>query len=349
MPQKSEDSKSLATGANARPTVVPYDPSDDNMVPLSLIAFSKYNPAPMDIYLPIAGGPEKKFNMTLICKADDRIEEKWWNLFQRAGVRSVCIKPDDVYLAQEKLAELARAKRGRSTAKYKQEKAAVYQEMAAMSIRAIMQCTQRDREQVDRAADLAKRTMECMVAESEVLDCLQFVVASSNTIFKHSVNVSLMSLVLAHQMGLDRSRTQSIGIGALLHDIGLGKVPSEVLNKPGPLDEDEWRMVKKHPRTGHQILSLSPKIPYDSLNIVLNHHEKPDGTGYPSGLKENSIPMGARLVRVVDMYDAMTSPRPYRKAMSPGKALTMMLEDAKDPGTKMIIAKFLRAQNEVFN
>ena len=117
--------------------------------------------------------------------------------------------------------------------------------------------------------------------------------------------------------------------GSLLHDIGKIEISREVLNKPKKLNQSEWEMFKQHPQWGADIIRPIKTL-QDSLEIILYHHENYDGTGYPKGLKGKDIPIGARILRIVDSYDAITTNRPYKEAMSKEQAVE---ELAKYSGT----------------
>jgi PAS domain S-box-containing protein len=136
----------------------------------------------------------------------------------------------------------------------------------------------------------------------------------------HSQRVVLLSLEIAKVLKFNEVELANIQRGALLHDIGKMGIPDIILLKPGPLTEDEWGIMRQHPLLAYQMLS---KIPYltPSLDIPHYHHEKWDGTGYPHGLKGEEIPIAARIFAVVDVWDALTSDRPYRVAWSNKKAL----------------------------
>ena len=131
----------------------------------------------------------------------------------------------------------------------------------------------------------------------------------------HTQRVTEMALKLADIMGLSDAEKADLRRGALLHDIGKMGVPDSILHKPGTLTEHEWQVMRQHPSYAYQMLS---PISYlrRALDISYCHHEKWDGTGYPNGLKGNEIPLAARLFAVVDVFDALTSDRPYRKAWS---------------------------------
>ena len=140
----------------------------------------------------------------------------------------------------------------------------------------------------------------------------------------HIHRVQHYALGLANALGpLDEQTLKAIQAAALLHDTGKLAVPERILNKPGKLTEAEFETMKLHVDVGADILS-SIDFPYPVVPIVRAHHENWDGTGYPNGLKETEIPIGARILSVVDCYDALTSDRPYRAAMSDGEALDII-------------------------
>ena len=136
----------------------------------------------------------------------------------------------------------------------------------------------------------------------------------------HSQRVVQFSLEIAKVLHFDDAGLTNIHRGALLHDIGKMGIPDTILLKPGPLTDEEWVIMRQHPSLAYQMLS---KIPYliPCLDIPYCHHEKWDGTGYPQGLKGEGIPMAARIFAVVDVWDALTSDRPYRRAWSSEKTL----------------------------
>jgi PAS domain S-box-containing protein len=143
----------------------------------------------------------------------------------------------------------------------------------------------------------------------------------------HAQRVIWMTMELAERMGLDSENLPHIRRGALLHDIGKMGVPDSILLKPGPLDKDEWKVMKQHPVYAYQWLSpisyLGP-----ALQIPYYHHEKWDGSGYPNGLKGEQIPLPARIFAVADVWDALTSDRPYRSAWTEIEADDYIREEA---------------------
>lgn len=131
----------------------------------------------------------------------------------------------------------------------------------------------------------------------------------------HSKRVACHTLVLARQFTSDPARLRQIYWGSLLHDIGKIGIPDAILLKQGPLDEDEWNAMHTHPEKGYRIVSRIPDMK-EAAEIVFSHEERFDGSGYPRGLRDEQISLGARLFAVIDTLDAMTSDRSYRKAGS---------------------------------
>lgn len=141
----------------------------------------------------------------------------------------------------------------------------------------------------------------------------------------HLWRVSQFSMLLAKRIGLDREAVARIGLGGFLHDLGKIGIPDAILNKPDRLTEEEYAVIKTHPRIGAALLGPHPLRPVIESAIFL-HHETPDGRGYPNGLIGDSIPLDARIVGLTDAFDAMTSTRPYRKGMPAAKALGILSE-----------------------
>ena len=142
--------------------------------------------------------------------------------------------------------------------------------------------------------------------------------------FKHSVDVAAGSIILAKYLGLGADNIRDIGTAGVLHDIGKIMIPNEILNKNGKLTDKEFAVIKNHPVYGYQMLSKNQSIAEPIRRAVLYHHEKFCGGGYPSGLKGNEIPLYARVLSVIDVFDALVTERPYHKAYSVADTLEIM-------------------------
>lgn len=142
----------------------------------------------------------------------------------------------------------------------------------------------------------------------------------------HSRRVVELTLKIAKLYGLSETELESIRRGALLHDIGKVGIPDEILNKPGPLSNEEWVIMKKHPLFAADMLQPI-NFMQESLEIPLYHHEKWDGTGYPYGLRGDAIPLSARIFAIADVFDALLSQRPDRDAWTKEEALQYLFEN----------------------
>jgi putative nucleotidyltransferase with HDIG domain len=141
----------------------------------------------------------------------------------------------------------------------------------------------------------------------------------------HCERVASYAVDVARQLGLDDAAQTTIRLGAYLHDLGKVKVPHEILNKPDRLTQDEFAVIKKHPEWGVELIA-GIELPWDVRPIILWHHEKDDGSGYPHGLKGEEIPLPSQIICVVDVYDALTTTRSYRGALDPQTALAEMVK-----------------------
>ena len=152
----------------------------------------------------------------------------------------------------------------------------------------------------------------------------------------HSKRVAEISVKIGEEIGLSREDLEQLNLAGQLHDIGKIGIPDEILRKPGPLTPEEFCVVKEHPEIGYQILKplfeerpgLESGSDINVLEVILHHHERFDGTGYPSGLKGEEIPLGSRILLVADAYEAMTSDRPYRKALPLKRAIEEIRRNA---------------------
>lgn len=162
----------------------------------------------------------------------------------------------------------------------------------------------------------------------------------------HSTRLAEWALHVGGELGLDGSSIGDLEIAALLHDIGKVGIPDAILNKPGKLTPEEYDLMKKHPEYGWAVLHQIPGMERASL-LILHHHESYDGTGYPTGLKGEEIPVGSRIVSVIDAFDAMVSSRPYREGLPFEEAERRLLAASGtqfDPSVVRIFTPLARAE-----
>ena len=147
--------------------------------------------------------------------------------------------------------------------------------------------------------------------------------------FMHSVAVCALMVSLARQLGHDDAQVRDAGLAGLLHDLGKAMMPAAVLNKPGPLTDAEYGIMKTHPARGHELLLEGKAVSATALDVCLHHHERPDGKGYPDGSIGEALSLHARMGAVCDVYDAITSNRPYKGGWDPAESIARMAEWAQ--------------------
>lgn len=160
---------------------------------------------------------------------------------------------------------------------------------------------------------------------------------------QHAINVSQLSVRIGERLGLKAESLTRLWAAALFHDIGKILVPEGLLEKPTSLSQDEYGIVQWHTTLGHALLSQMPdQIHMDAAQAALYHHERMDGKGYPQGLYGNQIPLFPRIIGVADVYDALTSNRPYREAWQKEKALDYIQKNVDTMFDSDIVAAFSR-------
>lgn len=160
--------------------------------------------------------------------------------------------------------------------------------------------------------------------------------------YMHSVAVCALMVSLARRLGLPEEQVRDAGAAGMLHDLGKAAMPLNVLNKPGALSDDEFKIMKAHPVRGYDMLKQSGTASEAVLDVALHHHEKFDGTGYPHNLKGDAIGLMARMGAVCDVYDAITSNRPYKKAWGPAESLQRMVS-WKGHFDELVLKAFIRS------
>ena len=172
--------------------------------------------------------------------------------------------------------------------------------------------------------DLSQAYSQLQNSYGEIVNTLRLMVDARDLYTRgHSDRVSRYAVAIARAMGLDEKQCETIRVAGLFHDIGKVGVPDHILLKPGALTDEEYEIVQKHPESGARILSALSMF-QDIIPLVRAHHERLDGAGYPAGLTADEIPLGAKIIAVADCYDAMTSNRTYRRALSPAQALEQL-------------------------
>jgi putative nucleotidyltransferase with HDIG domain len=196
---------------------------------------------------------------------------------------------------------------------------------------------------VEQCQFLSKGISKVMHHNGPVYRELRNILHHDYATFTHSVNVALYATLLAKKLGYSEREVNEISAGGLLHDIGKLTIEDRILRKPGKLDELEFRTVQKHPTTGFMQVAARSDLSLGQLMMVYQHHEKLDGTGYPVGVVGDEIHPWAKLCTVVDIYEALTSVRPYRTPMQQATALALLSKES----SKKLDAEIVNAWTEI--
>ena len=221
----------------------------------------------------------------------------------------------------------------------------------------LVQTQQLARSNINRVLDEARlgKTLDTNETKGAVTQMVSAVTANPNSMLwlanlrlkhertaSHCLNSAILCVAFGRHIGLSEAELNILGQGAMLHDIGKVRIPPTVLDKAGALSEAEVQLVRKHPIDGEAVLKLTRQLPDGVLEIVRHHHERFDGKGYPDGLAEDSIPLGARIVGMVDTYDSLTSETPYHVALTPADALGVLRTEGPDQFGKDLVQEFIR-------
>lgn len=195
---------------------------------------------------------------------------------------------------------------------------------------------------LEQVEPVVERMTESILRNGGALLSLCRVKNADDYTFQHSVSVCALQVSFCRALGMDAETLHLAGIGGLLHDIGKVRVPSEVLNKPGRLTEEEFAVMKCHVVESKNILDQTDGISQTSIQVAYQHHERHDGSGYPEGLKGEAISKMGKMAAICDVYDAITSDRCYHKGLVPHEALRRIFEWSKFHFDPELVQQFLR-------
>lgn len=211
---------------------------------------------------------------------------------------------------------------------------------------------------VDKLLDSAQtgQMLDTAAAQEVVSDCVESIVTNVDAMIwmskikhqneytaEHCLNVCILAIAFGRHLNFDQRELKNLGLCGLLHDVGKMKVPREILDKPGPLTEDERRIMRDHTVEGHKILNETQGMHQYAMDVALHHHETPDGSGYPGGLRAGDLSEYSKIISVVDAYDAMTSDRCYARARSPVEALKILFENRGSQFDEQCALQFMQA------
>jgi len=183
---------------------------------------------------------------------------------------------------------------------------------------------------------------QCLTDGQGSFHTVSKIISKNYYIYTHCLNVGLYCLIYGINDKMSATDIRSLGLGAMLHDIGKAKIDSAIINKKGPLMKEEFEIIKTHPMLGQEIMESMQCYATNVIRMASQHHENYKGNGYPNGLAGKDITLFARICKVMDVYDGLTTHRPYKKAVAPFEALKIMKNQMVDEFDLKILGKFVR-------
>jgi response regulator RpfG family c-di-GMP phosphodiesterase len=295
---------------------------------------------PFSIYIQIYNKRSEKYYLKRICQKNELFTSGLRNILYKRSLKSVYIHEKD-YRSYLKFITELKSLEGFRHAKIKDEKKLVLYGKAVEAItEALAQPV--NKESVQASINLVDDLFRNMVKNPDLYTDMYQLFKQNTNVFNHCANVSILTISFGIYMKFDQSMIKLLGLGALYHDIGLSKIDKNILEKPEPLTPKEWKIVKQHPEEGGNILEGGVIFPGQALRIVKEHHETSSGKGYPLGLKGSQISNMAKLVRIVDKFESMTTEKPYRAAFTPTNALKQMYLDESSKHVRGLIVRFIK-------
>jgi len=184
-------------------------------------------------------------------------------------------------------------------------------------------------EGIERSSELIQCTVDFVFGQRSALKHLIQKASRDYFSYTHAVNVAVMGIALAQRMGYESHRLQEFGMGAIMRDIGMSQIDPRISENPGRLTVNEFEVIKQHPVMSEGMLSDASTVSSSAMAIIRHHHEKLDGSGYPDGLGGDEIPRLVRLCTMLDIFDALSTERPYKKAMTSFEALKLMNKELR--------------------
>jgi HD-GYP domain-containing protein (c-di-GMP phosphodiesterase class II) len=223
------------------------------------------------------------------------------------------------------------------------DRAVAIRRQAAGLVKSVMQDARLGKAvEMDRVAPVVENVTASILRNAGALLGLSVIKNKDDYTFLHSVSVCTLLVAFCRSRGMDADTIYQAGIGGLLHDTGKALIPDHILNKPGRLTDEEFAIVRRHPKDGYDILCRTGGIGDIALDITLHHHERRDGSGYPDRQDESAISELAQMAAIVDVYDAITADRCYHKGMPPAEALRKLYEWSKFHFNPALTQAFMR-------
>ena len=280
-----------------------------------------------DLYMKVAKKGSQDFTYLIFLKEGELWERQWLDLLTQKGIDRLYFLNEDLESAIAYLNNYMQLLKNNSP-KVSQELLAVFSEQLNFTLRRAFQ-SPRFGPSVQKAQVLVEDLIESMQQDPTSLKLVWKVLYHDYSLYNHSINLCLLGAAFMLFLKKSSKESRDLGLAGLLHDIGMTRIPQEIIIKDGPLSPGERTEVNQHPALGHRLLSKGTSLAYvpnEVLRLSLEHHENADGSGYPLGLPLSRQHAWTRIMRLLDSYESLTAPRPYRAAFKPFEAVKILRE-----------------------
>lgn len=280
---------------------------------------------PFDVLFPSLGGDRDDVSMKVLFPEGRSYDQSLLDWLLKEGIEEVYLRKDKENVYFEYLSQ--NVKKMLHSPDLPSERKTMLLYDSAESIVGKVFRERPSKENISLGHDLIESLTTHLTTDEVATDALLSIFSKDYYTFTHSVQVAVLGMAFCNYLGWSKEQIADFGIGALFHDVGKSHVEDEILNKPGRLTNDEFETMKKHASIGYQQLKNTQVMSRRQLSVPLSHHESMDGTGYPQALKGEAIHPFARVARIVDCFDALTSRRSYKEAMTHARALDIMVSE----------------------
>jgi putative nucleotidyltransferase with HDIG domain len=290
-----------------------------------------------DIYLHVQNNGTSKY--ILYCKSDAAFEDEQKELLVRKNINKLFIGKDD----QKKYSEYLESNLQNILADERiqpKEKAQIVYGTATNMLQDVFK--EPRLKNIERSKTFAYNMIDYILKDCRAAYNLLKITSHDYYTYTHSVNVAMIGSLFAKNIGLSENDMKTFCTGMLLHDLGKTMISSDILNKKGALTDKEYEEIKKHPEMGVTVLRDSGDSFNEEYSIILQHHENCDGSGYPFGLKKNEIHFSSRIVRIIDIYDALTTKRSYSTPQRPFNSLKVIRDEMYNAVDHSMLKSFIK-------
>lgn len=315
------------------------DEAELGVSPVSLNLLSSLRDMPVDLMVPRMDRASGVVEMVQFARRGSRLSQKARHFLQEQGIEFLYYPREQGGDLATLVSRLIKSVVDKEGIPLETKSRVLYDAALLLAVQA--SSLERLPQTVKVAGNYLDQLVSFVGKSPQAIQGLAQMLALDYTLYTHAVNVCMLAVSYGTYIKLSSQEVYELGLGALFHDVGKLAICQDLVVKPGPLSEDEWARMRRHPQHGYDLLKGAGSFPLRSLNIVRQHHEDLDGHGYPLGLQGRDISSLAKIVRVIDTYDAITSQRAYKPAVEAFQALLTMNQEMQGKYSPQVLRTFV--------